>query len=85
MSAKTPKEPIKPSSTWQCLTCPDQPIFVHAEFLAHLETVHKVARPFKGKRSMTMHLDCADSYHSTYEWEIEGKKYIQTTSNPRHP
>lgn len=78
---RTPKEPVKASNVFQCLTCEAHPEFDSpAEFKTHLQEVHKLTE-FKGKKSMTM--DCSDSYHSTYEWEIGGVKAVQATCNPR--
>lgn len=78
------KEPVKASNIFQCTTCEGNPEFDNIPaFKEHLQTVHKLTE-FKGKKSLTMHLDCADSYHSTYEWEIGELKFNQFTTDPRH-
>ena len=69
--------------TFQC-SCDDKPEFHDlASMKEHLQSVHKLTE-FKGSRSMVVHLDCADSYHSTFEWNISGVKFYQHTCNPRH-
>lgn len=83
MKTKAPKEAIKPSVLWQCPNCPEKPEFdSNPAFVAHIKEVHKLDNT-RGKRSLVMHLDCADSFHNTYEWEIAGLKFHQSTSNPR--
>ncbi len=37
----------------------------------------------KGKKSLLIHIDGADFYTSNYEWEINGKKFIQFCTDPR--
>lgn len=81
------KEPIKPSSVWTCVTCDDKKDMTHAEMVTHLQTVHKLeTKGLKINRSLTMHLDAADSYHSTWEIKTQSDpqvKLINATSNPR--
>lgn len=77
------KEPVKALNVFMCLSCDGKPEFDGTqEIKAHLKSVHKLTE-LKGQRSMVMHLDCSDSYHSTYEWEISGVKLAQYTCNPR--
>lgn len=76
------KKPVKASNTWTCPNCPGNPQFEHKDFIEHVKAVHKLTE-LKGKRSMTMHVDCSDSYMSSYEWEVAGLKFYQSTINPR--
>lgn len=79
---RKPKEPVQAKNDWVCSCSPDK-IMSHPEVMEHLKTVHKMEPPLKGKKSMIMHLDCADSFSSTYEWDINGLKLHQYTINPR--
>lgn len=84
---RTPKEPIKPSSVWTCVTCDDKKDMTHPEMISHLQTVHKLeTKGLKIKKSLNMHLDCADSYHSTYDVTTQSEpeiKLLHATSHPR--
>lgn len=80
MNPRQPKEPIKPSMTFVCC---GKEISTVQEMKDHLASAHNVTE-FKGTRKMTSHLDCADSYHSQYEWTVGGVTFQQSTSNPRH-
>jgi len=80
---RAPKEPVKASNIFQCSNCEGSPQFDGVEpFKEHLISVHKITE-FKGKRQMTLHLDCADSYHSSFEWTLGGLKFEQFCTNPR--
>lgn len=84
MKTKTPKQPIKATSVWTCCEHPETAMSFE-ELLAHAKEVHGLY--LKGKKcqkKMVLHLDCADSFHSTYEVECEGLKLLNATSNPRH-
>ncbi len=84
MRTKTPKEPVKATSVWSCVEHPEQAMSFD-EMLVHAKDVHGL--DLKGKKcrkKMIMHLDCADSYHSTYEIECDGLKMTYATSNPRN-
>ena len=48
----------------------------------HLKTVHKIESG-KGSKKMTLHLDCEDSYHSTWEWRFGDVIMQQYCANPR--
>ncbi len=77
------KEPIKASNVFCCETCESKPVLESPyDVQKHLKEVHGLTE-FKGKRQMLMHLDCEDSFHSTYEWEIGSVKLTQSTTTPR--
>lgn len=82
---RTPKEPVKATNIFQCTKCSGNPEFDGLEaFKNHLVEIHQVS-DFKGQRKMVMHLDCADSYHSTFEWTLSGGlTFKQFCTNPRH-
>lgn len=82
MKTKQKKEPVKASNIFMCITCNDGKEMSQEEVKAHLRDAHKLTE-LKGKRSMTMHLDGADYFASTYEWDIQGVKLAQSTINPR--
>lgn len=82
---KNPKEPIKPTSVWFCDTCQSKAEMTFEQMVEHCKAIHNIeVKGKKCKRSMVMHVDCADSFHSTYEIEVEGLKLTHSTSNPRH-
>lgn len=56
--------------------------------IEHLWTIHGLeAKGLKVNRRMVMHLDCEDSFHSTYEITIKAEggdiKMTNATANPR--
>lgn len=79
---KTKRKPIQASNIFLCMTCNDNKELSVPEMKEHMKTVHGIEE-CKGKRSMTMHLDGADYYASTYEWDVQGVKLAQSTVNPR--
>lgn len=82
---KKVKDPIKPSSIWCCPACDEKGELTHTEMMEHLRTIHKIeTKGLKAKRSMLQHIDCADSFHSTWEWTIGDLRILNWTSNPRH-
>lgn len=77
---RKPKEPVKPVNAFCCCdTDFDGPQAIKE----HLKTAHGITE-FKGRRSMQAHIDCADSFTFTFEWEINGVKFNQVTISPRH-
>lgn len=81
---KSKKEPVKVSSVWACY-CDTSKSMNFDEICAHCCEEHGLMiRGKNAKRSMVMHLDCEDSYHSTYEVEVEGIKLTNSTTNPRN-
>lgn len=55
------------------------------EFMEHITNDHNLTKEqFKGKKQMTMHIDGATYFMSTYEWELEtGLKFTQCIEMPR--
>jgi len=59
-----------------------------SEVVEHAKSVHGLEiKGVKCRKEMTMHLDCSDSFHSTYRVTVgEGDTalvLINSTSNPR--
>ncbi len=72
------------SNTWKCLACSEEPEFEHKDMMQHFRDVHKIEpKTTKGKKSMLMHLDAADSYTFQWEWTIGDIKAIQCVTNKR--
>jgi hypothetical protein len=68
MKRKYPKEEPKNSETWVC--CKEG--FERPEMMKHLQETHGIdPKNAKAKRQMTLHLDCADTFTSSYEWTVE--------------
>lgn len=85
--AKTKKEPVVASSVWWCDTCKTGEM-EQGSMLAHLQTVHHLeTKGLKCNKKMVMHLDCSDSFHSTYEVTVKTDsgelKLTNSTCNPR--
>lgn len=76
---KKPKEPVKNSDVFRCC---DREFDSMKAMKEHLEKDHGVTDS-KGTRSMQMHLDCADSYDSTFEWTVGGVKFLQYSTRAR--
>lgn len=87
-SSRKPKEPIKPVNAWWCETCGSKEM-THSEMMEHLRSAHHLeTKGLKCKRTMTLHLDCADCYSSQYEVTIPVEpdqeiKLTNSTTNPR--
>jgi hypothetical protein len=78
------RKPVKASNVWKCCVCEAQPEFEHTEMMEHLRSEHHIdTKNTKAKRSMVMHMDGANWFSSTWEWEINGMKFIQNTVSPR--
>ena len=75
------KPPVEATNFFVC-TCSPKTEMTNIEALAHLKTFHKIERA-KGTRTMIAHLDCADSYSSTYEWKFGDVTMHQYLTNPR--
>lgn len=53
------------------------------ELIAHLETVHSIKRPFKGKKTGIAFLDGGDGYSNTYALDVNGVKLTELATGPR--
>ena len=52
----------------------------HPEMMKRMKTVHGIdADKAKGRKKLLCHIDGDTWYSSTYEWEIDGKIFIQNT------
>lgn len=74
-----------PVNNFHCSVCKDSEPMVFEEFKHHLFTVHKLkADQLKGKKQMTAHVDAAQWFSSSYQWELEtGLKFTQTITMAR--
>lgn len=80
----TKNKQVVASNIWTCCNCEDNPEFEHKEMMAHMAACHGIdSKQTKGVKQMVLHIDSADHYSSTYEWTINGLKFIQQTTNPR--
>ena len=70
------------SVTYECVTCALKEGFTPEQFKEHLKTVHKLT-DYKGAARMTLHLDTATHYISSYEGEIHGIKFLKSTRDER--
>jgi hypothetical protein len=77
------RAPVAHVERWWCVTCRDGQERERGDLMAHLALDHKLTAPYRGARTMTMHLDMADTYVSTYDWTIKGVKLAQTITGPR--
>lgn len=75
------KTPVEATNFFVCQCAPDKQMTVE-EAKEHLTTVHKLATA-KGTKKMICHLDCADSYSSTYEWQFGDVTMHQYLTSPR--
>lgn len=78
---------VKASSAWWCETCKSSEM-THPEMLAHLKDSHALeTKGLKCSKKMLMHLDCADSFSSSYEVTIKSDKgeikMTNSTTTPR--
>lgn len=80
---RKPTPPVEYSESFECITCNDRKILNKQEVREHLIQVHNVKR-LKGKKAMRLHLDCADSFTSTFEWDIGGVQLVQCVVCPRN-
>lgn len=66
------------SISWKCLVCKGEPEFSHEAMMEHLRQVHEIdPKTTKAKRSGLMHLDGQDFYQNTFEYEINGMKFLK--------
>jgi uncharacterized protein YlaI len=74
-----------PINDFCCSVCKDAKPMVFEEFKHHLFDVHKIkADQLKGKKQMVMHMDGAQWFSSSYQWELEtGLKFTQFTKMAR--
>lgn len=74
-----------PINVFRCDVCKELPDMKFEYFKEHLSSVHKLnPDQLKGTKQMTMHIDFANSYSSTYEWTLEsGLKFHQYCENAR--
>ncbi len=84
---KKPEKEIEFSSAWRCDTCPSDAM-THVEMMEHLKTVHGLeSKGLKCNKKMIFHLDCSDSYSSTYEVTVQSDKgaikMTNSTVSPR--
>jgi hypothetical protein len=77
------REPIATTSEWFCVTCEDREPRGHGDAIAHLRLDHGLTGPIRGRRSMSLHLDMADRYSSSYDWTIGTIKLVQVVTGPR--
>ena len=73
--------------TYIYFTCPEcdenaTTKFNGVEFKKHLVESHNI-RSREGTRTLLTHIDGNGWYSSTYEWKIEGKKFLQHIKNKR--
>ena len=81
---KEPKTERKFGSFWTCLNCEGNPEFEHKAMMTHLSDVHGIdTKKSKGTRRMLMHMDGDTWFSWSYEWEIDGKKFVQNTCQKR--
>lgn len=77
------KRNIKPVNVFHCC----ETVMSHADFIAHITTVHGFVKGTKCRRSLVQALDGSDFYSNTFEWEMPcGDKTIkaqQINSGPR--
>jgi hypothetical protein len=68
-----------PVNNFICQECKCAQPLPFLEFKEHLMSVHNInADQIKGKKQMLMHIDGAQWYSYTYQWEIEpGLKFQQ--------
>jgi hypothetical protein len=81
---KKAKEKLEHQIAWQCNTCEAKPEFdSNAAMVEHLTTVHGLAKPLKGNKSLKMALDGSDYYSNSYEWTFaNGVKAMQWMRGP---
>ena len=73
-------------SFWTCPNCEGNPEFDLEAFVAHLKNAHQIdSKNSEGKRTTLMHVDGTTSFLWSYEWEIDGKKFIQNTCQECSP
>lgn len=70
------------SITYQCCVCGNNLCFTPLEFKEHLQTAHYCTE-FKGEAKMTLHLDTATHYISSYECVLSGIKSLKVARNER--
>lgn len=76
------KDPAQFRNTFHCPNCEGHPEFTAPGFLLHLVEVHKIEDK-KGKKQMTLHLNCGDQSIYQYEWTIGGLKFQQCVNLPK--
>ena len=63
-------KPATNSNSWWCETCHSGEMTFEA-MEKHVQEVHHLAiNGLKGKKTMMMHLDCADTFTSQYAWDF---------------
>lgn len=81
----TKKREVEFGSWFTCLTCGTEETagLKNPEFVGHMTTVHGAQKPIQGTRNMTMHVDSADNYVSSYNWKFGDVRAVQTIVGPR--
>ena len=71
-------KPAKSSDLWQCLECADQPELLQPEAIKHMQTVHQIdTANATGTKNLTMLADGSGFYHHTWEYSINGMKFLR--------
>lgn len=66
------------SRTWRCLECEGHPGFEHAEMVRHMQEVHGFdPKTTQGTRQGVTFLDGSGFSSQTYEWEVNGMKFME--------
>lgn len=76
------KDPAEFRNTFHCPNCEGQPEFSPPDFIKHVREVHKIEDK-KGRKQMTLHLNCGDQSIYQYEWTIGGLKFQQSVNLPK--
>lgn len=71
-------EKVQSSREFRCRTCKSD-AFQFPALLKHLTSAHGLRCPFKGTKTLTLHIDAAGASTSLYEWDL-GAALIDETS-----
>lgn len=64
--------------TWKCMECEGNPEFESPEMWKHMKEVHGFdPKTTKGTRSTIMSLDGSGFYQNTFEYEVNGMKFLK--------
>jgi hypothetical protein len=74
----------KRTVSWKCLVCEGNPEFEHSDMMKHMREVHGFEpKTTKATKSALMCLDGQGFYQNTFEYEVNGMKFLKYDSGQR--